>query len=251
MPHPWNRSEPTERLDGRSEPHDDAGLMAKEGLQAWKEAREAMVRDLVVQNAEHCGAGHCGAGHCCAEHCGAASDGAGTGNAETGGAESGRAVSDVAAWACAKGEDPGCVRMAMARMQNRFPAVPRISAEKSPRGLLGVDAGSGSLLGVMLIIGVACCLTVLTLVGDAMVVSAQARSAADMAALAAASAVKAGEGDPCQAAVDNALSVEATVVECRIVDEDAMVSVSRRMLLPFLPPIEQRSRAGPEFCDEV
>lgn len=113
------------------------------------------------------------------------------------------------------------------------------------------DAGSGTMLGVVLIIGVAVCLTALTLVGNALVVSAQARSAADMAALAAAGAYQAGENEPCRAAVDNAAKVDATVVECRIVDEDALVSVSRRLLLTSLPPVEQRSRAGPEFCDEL
>ncbi len=113
------------------------------------------------------------------------------------------------------------------------------------------DAGSGTMLGVVLIMGVAVCLTALTLVGNALVVSAQARSAADMAALAAAGAYQAGEKEPCRAAVDNAAKVDATVLECRIVDEDALVSVLRRLLLTSLPPVEQRSRAGPEFCDEL
>jgi secretion/DNA translocation related TadE-like protein len=111
------------------------------------------------------------------------------------------------------------------------------------------DPGSGSMLGVMLVSCIAVAATLLALVGNALICEAQARSAADMAALAAATALRDGDVGPCAVAVESAMLVEALVVACQIDGEDVMVTAAKPTMFAFLPHMEQRSRAGPQACD--
>ncbi|MCH4160052.1 MAG: flp pilus-assembly TadE/G-like family protein [Bifidobacterium sp.] len=112
------------------------------------------------------------------------------------------------------------------------------------------DDGSGSMAGALLILCIAVALTLLAVVGNALVCLSQARSAADMAALAVAAAYRSGEIDPCAAGFESAQMVGVHVLECQIDGEDAVVDVSKSTMLEFLPYVQQRSRAGPEDCDD-
>lgn len=110
------------------------------------------------------------------------------------------------------------------------------------------DCGSGSMAGVVLILCIALSLTVLVAVGNGLICMNRARNTADAAALAAASAWNRGRSEPCLEAARIVASNGAQLLRCDMDGEDAWVDVAVRTMVAFIPPIEGRSRAGPEMC---
>ena len=120
--------------------------------------------------------------------------------------------------------------------------VPTRSAPCIPHGLRAQDAGnaSPSAVGIVLVVAVLLC----TIAAGARIAMAraQARTAADMSALAA---TDAGIGSA--VARNNAGAVES----CEVIDMDVAMEVSTATGVPFVERVSARARAGPRRCDEV
>ncbi|MBW3093033.1 flp pilus-assembly TadE/G-like family protein [Bifidobacterium sp. 82T10] len=127
--------------------------------------------------------------------------------------------------------------------------------------LRGADAGSGTVAGVMLILLVAVMLSVVAAAGNLLVCQTRARSAADLAALSAAVALRDGVDDPCGVASTVVFSFAREFAgsglgsgdamrldDCVIDGEDMQVIVAVATQVPFAPHVERSSRAGPVEC---
>ncbi|WP_238548494.1 Rv3654c family TadE-like protein [Bifidobacterium biavatii] len=129
--------------------------------------------------------------------------------------------------------------------------------------LRGADVGSGTVAGVMLILLVAVMLSVVAAAGNLLVCQARARSAADLAALSAAVALRDGADDSCGVASVVVSSfarefagsglgsdgVASRLDACAIDGEDVQVTVAVATQVPFAPHVERSSRAGPVACE--
>lgn len=80
------------------------------------------------------------------------------------------------------------------------------------------------------------------------VARAQAAGAADMAALAAATALNGGEGSPCVLAADVAVRNGGALISCQVVGADVAVAVAVRVAPPggiVVGSVSEQARAGP------
>lgn len=111
------------------------------------------------------------------------------------------------------------------------------------------DTGSGTVMGVALMMLMAVSLAAVACVGNLLVCQANARSAADTAAVSAASALAEGDPDPCSIAYRILHANAARPGQCKVVDEDVSVDAVMSTAVPFIPVIARSSRAGPVMCE--
>jgi secretion/DNA translocation related TadE-like protein len=104
-----------------------------------------------------------------------------------------------------------------------------------------------------------CCLLVIGLamavlaIGAALVARHRATVIADLAALAAADAMLAGDRAPCRSASAVAAAQAGRVVRCQVVGDlvEVLAEASGGPLLSFLPPARARARAGAAEPDDL
>ena len=112
------------------------------------------------------------------------------------------------------------------------------------------DPGSGTVLGAALIAVTALLMAALAMVGNMVLCRAQARTVADLGAIAAATAF-ADESDDavaCTLAADVVASNGGALVSCVIEGEDARVIAGVTTQVPIAPQVTYESRAGPVDC---
>ncbi len=117
--------------------------------------------------------------------------------------------------------------------------------------LTGSDAGSATVAAAFAMVAIMVVIVLVVQVGAAVAARHHAQSAADLAALAAAGALDRGNESGCTAAEDIARRMQVRVVSCRIVEWDAIVTVSDRASLSIFGTREVRAaaRAGPVDTD--
>nr|WP_274608137.1 Rv3654c family TadE-like protein [Bifidobacterium phasiani] len=109
--------------------------------------------------------------------------------------------------------------------------------------------GSGTIMGVMMIMAVGLLLCALAALGQALICQARARGAADAVALSAAAALLYGDGDdPCAVAGVVAERNQARLDACVVDGEDVEVRVLVPTGMPIVDAAFGRSRAGPVPC---
>ncbi|NMM98578.1 pilus assembly protein TadE [Bifidobacterium sp. DSM 109959] len=104
--------------------------------------------------------------------------------------------------------------------------------------------------GAMLVMVVAVALAVAACAGNLLICQHKARSMADLIAFQSAYALWWAESDPCALAHDQADVNGVRLTACSLNDEDVLVTVAVSTMVPFVPQIEQSSRAGPVSCEE-
>lgn len=110
------------------------------------------------------------------------------------------------------------------------------------------ERGSGTVVGVALVLMVGALLAALAAGANMLIAGTVARTAADQAALAGASAFSEGSADPCSAASMVAFANRGILVSCEVIDEDVRVRVGVRPSVAMLPQVERVARAGPVAC---
>ncbi|WP_277594809.1 Rv3654c family TadE-like protein [Bifidobacterium samirii] len=112
------------------------------------------------------------------------------------------------------------------------------------------DPGSGTVLGVALIAVTALLMAALAMAGNVVLCRAQARTAADLAAIAAATAWADRSDDiaACSIAADAVTANGASLASCVIDGEDAQVVAGVTTQVPIAPQVTYESRAGPVDC---
>lgn len=117
--------------------------------------------------------------------------------------------------------------------------------------LRGTDAsqrGSGTVLALVVLMAGVVLLSAVVFAANLLGASSKATSAADMAALAAATARLAGSDDPCSAARGVADDYGVRVTGCRPDGEDVIVTVTASPGMRALPDVDRSARAGPREC---
>ncbi|BDR55346.1 hypothetical protein KIMH_14570 [Bombiscardovia apis] len=117
-----------------------------------------------------------------------------------------------------------------------------------PAWLRKSDAGSGTMMGVMLVAVAAIGLAVVAITGNILVCQSRARTAADASALAAASAVDEGSPSACVQAATVASANKGELVSCTLIEQDVQVRVQVATQVPFAAQVTAQSRAGPQDC---
>ncbi|WP_190973702.1 Rv3654c family TadE-like protein [Bifidobacterium tissieri] len=110
------------------------------------------------------------------------------------------------------------------------------------------DEGSGTMMGVGLVLMVGVLLTAVLALGNVLHCKAVAGTAADSAALAGATSLYESVGNPCAVAKQLAKANAAVLDRCEIVGEDVTVTVRVKPRVPFVGDILAASRAGPRDC---
>ncbi|RBP99445.1 Rv3654c family TadE-like protein [Bifidobacterium xylocopae] len=110
------------------------------------------------------------------------------------------------------------------------------------------DSGSGTAMGVMLVAIVALGLALTAVLGNILVCQSRARTAADAAALAAASALDEGSDAPCAQAATVASGNKASLSSCLVEGADVRVRAQVDTQVPFAPQAVKEARAGPRDC---
>lgn len=126
-----------------------------------------------------------------------------------------------------------------------------IGANRSGTIIAHADEGSGTMAGVALIMLVAVLLTSVATAGHLLTRRAVARSAADLAALSAAVALRDGRGEPCVVAAAVASAHGGDLTSCAIGGDlggDVTVRVALATDVPFMPHVGIDARAGPVAC---
>lgn len=120
-------------------------------------------------------------------------------------------------------------------------------ARDGPVRVAGDERGSATVTGACAIAALAGLVVLVLYVGAAVAARHHAQSAADLAALAAASALVLGEADPCAQADVIAGRAGAVVASCAPEDGDVVVSVDVYVELGLLGhrPARATARAGP------
>ncbi|PJM78422.1 Rv3654c family TadE-like protein [Bifidobacterium scaligerum] len=113
-----------------------------------------------------------------------------------------------------------------------------------------LEEGSGTMAGAMLVMVVAVALAVTACAGNLLICQRKARSMADLIAFQSAYALWQAESDPCALAQDQADANNVRLTACSLNDEDVVVTVAVSTMVPFVPQVEQSSRAGPVSCEE-
>lgn len=125
----------------------------------------------------------------------------------------------------------------------------RLGAPGSPRR---AERGSGTVLGVALMLVLVGALVATALLGRAMDARARARTGADLCALAAATALSSG-GDVCTAASRVADENGVELVSCRVDGYDVIIVTREEVGLGILGSgaAEAHARAGPAMRGEL
>lgn len=110
------------------------------------------------------------------------------------------------------------------------------------------DRGSGTILGVMLMMVAGVALSVVVAAGNVLVCQSEAQSTADMAAISSANALWKGETNICAIAERVARSHAGSLQSCSIKGEDVTVTVTIATSVPFVKQVTKSSRAGPVDC---
>ncbi|WP_051266294.1 Rv3654c family TadE-like protein [Nakamurella lactea] len=120
--------------------------------------------------------------------------------------------------------------------------------------LRGRKAADGGYATVLTAIGGAALLALLIIalqIGGAVIARHRAEGAADLAALAGATAVQSGTGSACQRAGAIAAANGGSVLSCELSGSDVLVVVVvRNQLLPAVGSAQGRARAGPVVSGE-
>lgn len=128
----------------------------------------------------------------------------------------------------------------------------RSMASRLPRGLRAHDAGNASMGAVGMVFVAAVLLCTIAAGARIAVAKAQARTAADMAALAAADAYwNEAAVDPCGIGSAVARNNAGAAESCEVIDMDVAMEVSTATGVPFVGRVSARARAGPRRCDEA
>ena len=85
-------------------------------------------------------------------------------------------------------------------------------------------------------------------IGNVMLCQSQARSVADAAALAAATALYQGKDNPCGEASEIVGIQRAILAECRVDNEDVIVNVHVTTRVAAVGEVSRAARAGPQVC---
>lgn len=138
-----------------------------------------------------------------------------------------------------------CVRMRVAGIAARLR---RRGAR--PHGADGEDEGSATVVGVALVVAAAVLVGALAATGNIVLRQSQARTAADVAALGAASALWRGDGTPCAVAAWLSDANAGNLERCDVDGDDISVSVSVHVPtdVPFVDYVTASARAGPRPC---
>ncbi|WEV69680.1 flp pilus-assembly TadE/G-like family protein [Bifidobacterium sp. ESL0775] len=120
---------------------------------------------------------------------------------------------------------------------------------KLRRVFRGYDEGSGTINGVMLIAVTAILISAVALGGNLLVCISEARSAADQAAIAGAQSARDGDFDPCLKSRIASSANKASLITCKVDEEDVTVKVAVKTAVPFTPLVSRMARAGPVECD--
>lgn len=112
----------------------------------------------------------------------------------------------------------------------------------------GADKGSGSVLGIVLVSLAAMGLVLVAMVGNLLICRGRAQTAADAAALSAATALYEGRDSPCVRAASVAAANKGTLTTCTVEEEDVLVDVGVDTSVLIVPRVVQSSRAGPVDC---
>ncbi|MBW3088298.1 flp pilus-assembly TadE/G-like family protein [Bifidobacterium sp. 82T24] len=110
------------------------------------------------------------------------------------------------------------------------------------------DKGSGTVVGVGLVMAAAMLLSTILAVGNVLYCRSVAQTAADHAALAAATALYESSGDPCAEGGSTAAANRARLTGCAITGEDVTVTAAVPTRVPFVVDASARARAGPKDC---
>ncbi|MDE5640528.1 Rv3654c family TadE-like protein [Bifidobacterium castoris] len=110
------------------------------------------------------------------------------------------------------------------------------------------DEGSATLVGAALVVAAAVLIGVLAAAGNIVLRQSQARTAADMAALGAASALWRGDGTPCAVAAWLSDANAGNLQRCDVDGDDVSVSVHVPTDVPFVDHVTADARAGPRPC---
>ena len=124
-------------------------------------------------------------------------------------------------------------------------------ARRLSAGLRGAESGSGTVVGAALILMVSVLLAAAAGAGHVVIRHAQARSAADLAALSAAIAWRNAQKEPCAVAATVAKANGASLASCRTEGDyagDVLADVAVDTALPIVPRITASARAGPAAC---
>lgn len=141
---------------------------------------------------------------------------------------------------------------AIRRVWGRPGVLPERFGPEAGVEVLEGEAGSGSVLGIMLVFLIASILAAVCFAGRVYLTQERAQQAADVAALAASSADNGldGRNDPCSVAKSVAGTNGATLVRCEKKGDDMVVSVVISTRLPLVDSREATARAGPQLCGE-
>ena len=110
------------------------------------------------------------------------------------------------------------------------------------------ERGSGTVSGIALVLMIGVLLAALAVGANMLITGTVARTAADQAALAGASALSEGVDDPCSTASMVASANRGNLVSCEVIDEDVRVRVGVRSSVAVLRQVERVARAGPVAC---
>ena len=109
------------------------------------------------------------------------------------------------------------------------------------------DEGSGTVLGVALVMLVGVLLMAISVAGGLFISQTRARAAADLAAVSAATALLEGRS-ACDVASSVAAANGAGLEACTVQDEDVLVRVSVSTRIPLAPQVVRSAQAGPVPC---
>lgn len=112
------------------------------------------------------------------------------------------------------------------------------------------DCGSGTALGVMLVIAVCSMLAVAAILGHVLSARHQAYTVATAAALSGASALQRMENNPCEFSTRTVTSSHAILKSCKSAKDEVTVSVTVPLNIPLAPSVEASARAALEDCDK-
>ncbi|RSX55158.1 pilus biosynthesis protein TadE [Bifidobacterium dolichotidis] len=111
------------------------------------------------------------------------------------------------------------------------------------------DRGSMTVVGAALVMACALLIVAVVMGANVLLNHARAQSAADMAAIAGAQALREGQ-DACSA-VHRVLQANAADLQsCEVIADDVLVIAARDVILPFLQHTSARARAGPMPCGQ-
>ncbi|WP_081738522.1 Rv3654c family TadE-like protein [Bifidobacterium moukalabense] len=111
------------------------------------------------------------------------------------------------------------------------------------------DEGSGTVSGIALITVAAVMLGVVAAAGNLLICLHRAQYVADLAAVAAATALREGSATPCEAASRTTHGNDGELQSCAILGEDVQVTVGVGTKVPFASQVSKSSRAGPVACE--